>query len=147
MRLFFITIWATCLAVALWGTTPSAGQSRAPASYTYILMVNIIGPAANTLWQTAGGSMLSDQDWDRAKEMAQRLMESAALLRSGGTSVEDIERAKSREWETWAGKFADTVSLAATAANRKDRVAFAAAAGDLIEVCQGCHQAFPQAKQ
>jgi hypothetical protein len=113
----------------------------------YILMVNMIGPAANTLWQTAGGSMLGDQDWDRANEMTLRLTESVASLRFGGTSIEDIERAKSSEWTTWAGKFADTVSLAANAASRKDKVAFAAAAGDLIEACQGCHAAFPQAKQ
>jgi hypothetical protein len=125
----------------------SSGQAGSPASYMYILMVNMIGPSANSLWKTAGTPALNDQDWDQARQMAVRLAESANGVSAGGTTTEDIERARSGEWKTWASKFRDAVSLAASAAERRDQAALVAAADDLMEVCKGCHMAFPQAAQ
>ena len=113
----------------------------------YVLMVDMIGPAANSLWAIAGAPALSDQEWARAKQMAARLTESAVSVSSGGTTFADIRRAETSEWKTWAGKFTDTVSLVASTIERKDKIAFAAAADDLMDVCQGCHTAFPQAAQ
>jgi hypothetical protein len=111
----------------------------------YVLMVDMIGPAANSLWATAGAAALSDQEWVRAKQMATRLTESAVSVSSGGTTFADMQRAESSEWKTWAGKFTDTASLVANAIERKDKIALVGAADDLMDVCQGCHMAFPQA--
>jgi hypothetical protein len=110
----------------------------------YILMVDVIGPAANSLWAAAAAPTLSEQDWVRVKQMTARLAESAQSVSFGGTTAADIERAKSSAWKSWAAKFTDKVSLAAAAAERKDKIAFTAAADDLLEVCEGCHVAFPQ---
>jgi cytochrome c556 len=131
---------AVSLTVAL-----SNGQAGSPASYMYILMINMIGPAGNSLSQTAAIQTLSDQDWNRVKQMAARLNQSAEAVSSGGTTPADIERAKSREWKAWAGKFSDAVSLAINAAERRDKAALVAAADELAEVCKGCHSAFPEA--
>ena len=90
---------------------------------------------------------LSDQDWNRVRQMAGRLSESAEAVSSGGTTPADIERAKSSEWKAWAGKFSDAVSLAVNAAERSDQAALVTAADDLMNVCKGCHTAFPQAAQ
>lgn len=113
----------------------------------YILMVDMIGPAANSLWAIAAAPALSDREWERAKQIAARLSEMAASVASGGTTAADTERAGSRDWTIWAGKFTDTVSLTAKAVERQDRPGLAAAADALVEVCQGCHTAFPQAAQ
>jgi hypothetical protein len=148
MRIIFATFaWAIGVAVASWGTAWSAGEARAPATYMYILMVDMIGPAANSLWAAAATPTLSNQDWARVKEMTARLTESAESVSFGGTTAGDIARAKSIEWKTWAGKYADTLSLAANAIERKDKMAFVATADKLMVVCQGCHVAFPQAVQ
>jgi cytochrome c556 len=53
------------------------------------------------------------------------------------------ERAKSPEWQNWAGKFTATVNAAAVAADRRDRMALIAASDALVEACEGCHTAFP----
>jgi hypothetical protein len=113
----------------------------------YLLMVDTVGPAANALWATTGRAGLDDQDWDRVKQTTARLRESADLVSFGGTTSKDIERARSNAWKIWAGKFSDTVSLAANAAARKDKTALVAAADDLVGVCQGCHAVFPQVAQ
>ena len=100
-----------CLAFAAsWGVAWSA-DSRVPATYMYILMVDTVGPAANALWATTGGAGLDDQDWDRVKQATARLRESGDLVSFGGTTCKDIERARSNEWKFWAAKFSDTVSL------------------------------------
>jgi hypothetical protein len=148
MRIIFAAFaLAIGVAVASWGTASSAGEARAPATYMFILMVDMIGPAANSLWGAAATPALSDQDWARAKEMTARLTESAVSVSFGGTTPEDIARAKSSEWQTWAGKYTNTLSLAANAVEDKDKMAFVAAADGLMEICQGCHVEFPQAVQ
>jgi hypothetical protein len=110
-------------------------------------MVDMIGPTANSLWAAAATPTLSDQDWVRVKEMTARLTESAVSVSFGGTTAGDFARAKSSEWQTWSGKYTDTLSLAANAVERKDKISLVAAADSLMEVCQGCHVAFPQAVQ
>ena len=136
---------ALCAAAVVLAMGLSNVQAGSPASYMYILMVNMIGPAANSLSKTAGAPVLSDQDWDRMKQMTARLNESAEAVLSGGTTPADIERARSSEWKSWAGKFSDAVSLADNATERRDQAALVRAANDLEDVCKGCHMAFPQA--
>jgi hypothetical protein len=145
MRITFaILAWAMGVTLPALGTGLSAAEARAPSTFMYILMVDMIGPAANSLWAAAAAPTLSDQDWARVKQMAARLTESAHSVAFGGTTPEDIERAKSSAWKGWAGEFTDKASLTANAVERKDKMAFTAAADDLLEVCEGCHVAFPQ---
>lgn len=145
MRIAFaVFVWAMGIAMASAGTALSAAEARAPATFMYILMIDMIGPAANALWAAAASPALSDQDWVRLKQMTARLTESAHSVSFGGTTRSDIERASSSAWKSWAAGFADKVSLAATAVERKDKMALVAAADDLMEVCEGCHMAFPQ---
>lgn len=133
-----------CLAAAAWMATGlSNGQAAAPASYMYILMLNMVGPPANSLWETLASESLSDADWQRMKDMVARLDESAAMISSGGTSAAEIERAKSSEWMTWAGRFASSASAATRAVESRDRMALLAASDALLEACEGCHMAFP----
>jgi cytochrome c556 len=118
-------------------------QAQTPASYMYILMVNMVGPPATSLWEIVGAQSLSDQDWQRMKQAVARLSESASAVAVGGTSAGEAERAKSTEWQNWAGKLVATASSAARAVDRKDQMALLAASDVLIEVCEGCHTAFP----
>jgi hypothetical protein len=111
----------------------------------YTLMVDMIGPAANSLWAAAAVPSLSDQDWTRLKQATARLSESTWSVSFGGTTAADLERSKSSVWTSWTAKFTDKVSLAANAVESRDKQAFTAAADDLLAVCEGCHAAFPQA--
>jgi cytochrome c556 len=145
MRIMFTTIASAACLVAAATTAGSAGEARAPASYMYILMVNMIGPAANSVSKAAEAQALNDQEWERVKQMTARLNESAAAVSAGGTTAEDIRRANSSEWKAWAVQFGQAVSRVANAAERKDRTALVAANDDLVAACEGCHVAFPQA--
>lgn len=139
---------AACLVGVLLAATAWSGlAAQGPASYMYTLMLNMVGPAANVLWENVGAQTLSDSDWGRMKDAVARLTESATAVSAGGTSAAEIERAKSSEWNVWAGKFAETVSAAARAVDRKDQMAVVAASDAIVEACEGCHTAFPSAAQ
>jgi cytochrome c556 len=146
MRIALMIGRAACLAGAvLVAAGLGSGQARVPASYMYTLMVNMVGPSANSLWETVGVQTISDQDWQRMKQAVARLTESAPAVSAGGTSAVETERAKSNEWKTWSGKFIDVASAAARAVDRKDQMALVAASDTMVEVCEGCHTAFPPA--
>jgi len=132
-----------CFAVVLAATAWSSSRAQAPASYMYILMVNMIGPAANSLWETAGTETLSDGDWKRLAEASGRLTDMAATVSAGGTSAVETERASSAPWKEWSGKFTDAAMAAALAVERKDQAALVSASDSLVEACEGCHTAFP----
>lgn len=135
---------AACSAVALLAAAAwSSGQAQTPQSYMYILMVNMVGPPATSLWETIGAQRLNDRDWQRIKEAVTRLGDSASAVAAGGTSAAEVERAASSEWKNWAGRLVTTTSSAARAVDRKDQMALLAASDALVEVCEGCHTAFP----
>ena len=145
MRTTFATLAGTvAVASSALGTAPGAGEVRAPATFMYILMVDMIGPAANSLWAAAAAPTLNDQDWVRLKQTTARLTESAHSVSFGGTTAGDIERSKSNAWAIWSARFADSVSLAAHAVERRDKQGLVAVADDLLKTCEGCHVAFPQ---
>ena len=137
---------AACLSGAVLSTTALvAVHAQAPQSYMYSLMVNMVGPAANSLGRVASKQEMSDEDWTRVREMVARLNDSSAAVATGGNSSMEEERVRSPEWKAWSGKFATTVSATAEAAERKDRTALLAANDALIKACEGCHTAFPPA--
>ena len=134
-----------CIAAAVTAAGLEPSQAQIPQSYMYILMVNMVGPPATSLWETVGRQTLTDQDWQRMKEAMARLSESASAVAAGGTSASEAERAKSSEWRNWTGKLVATTSAATDAVDRKDQQALLAASDTLVEICEGCHTAFPPA--
>ena len=132
-------------AAVLCATALVAVHAQAPQTYMHILMVNMVGPAANSLARVAGKQEMNDQDCARVKEMVARLNDSSAALAIGGNSSAEEERAISPEWKAWSARFTASVSSTAEAAERKDRAALLAANDALVAACEGCHTAFPSA--
>jgi len=140
---------AVCRAACLFGAVSTAAftavHAQGPQTYMYILMVNMVGPAANSLARVADKQEMSDQDWTRVKEMVATLNDSTVAVATGGNSSAEEERARSPEWKAWSARFTATVSYSAEAAERKDRTALLAANDALVAACEGCHTAFPAA--
>ena len=57
------------------------------------LMVEVVNPAANTLWNSDGKDTLSDRDWDEIKEAIQSLSTAAGMLAVRGDRRSDQARA------------------------------------------------------
>ena len=103
------------------------------------LMVEVINPAANTIWDAGPKDALSNNDWDKIKGAVAVLSATSAALSTGGSIPHEQALAKSPEWREWSQRFATTVELARRASDRMDQKALTAAGQALVDVCQGCH--------
>jgi hypothetical protein len=105
------------------------------------LMVEVVNPAANTLWSARGKDNLSDKDWDDIKQAAATLRTVTATISAGGSMPNDRTLPASAAWSKWSSQFTATVETAMRASDRKDRQALVMAGNTLVDVCQGCHAA------
>jgi len=105
------------------------------------LMVEVVNPAANTLWSIRGKTTLSDKDWDDIKQAAAALSKASATLSAGGSTTGDRTLAASAAWREWSAKFTATVEAVVRASDRKDRQALVTAGNTLVDICLGCHTA------
>jgi hypothetical protein len=129
--------FASALAV---GLVSACETSAAPATIG-ALMVRVINPAANSLWNVRAKNSLSDMNWDEIKQTLATLSAAAVTVTEGGTVPAQRDRAKSAKWREWSRELTLTVQAAKRASDRKDRRALATAGDRLVTVCQGCHMA------
>lgn len=112
------------------------------------LMLNVLDPAADGIWESVGTIMdasgtherfpQTDDEWAVVRMHAIQLAESGNLLmlpsRSGG----------SEEWLTQARALIDVSSRAITIIESKDKDALFTVGGDIYDVCTNCHRRFAQ---
>ena len=122
------------------GPVATHAMAASPAMFAGF-MVEVVNPAANTLWSARGKNMLSDKDWDDIKQAAAALSKASATVSAGGSTPNDRTLAQSAAWREWSAKFAATVQAAMRASDRKDRQALVTAGNTLVDICQGCHTA------
>lgn len=103
------------------------------------LMVEVINPAANTLWATRSKDALSNRDWDNIKRAVGVLSAASVTVASGGALASEQAAAKTPQWRDWSQKYTATLELARRASDRKNQLDLNAASNALVDVCQGCH--------
>lgn len=110
------------------------------------LMLNVLDPAADTIWDAVGTIMTvegtfekapsTDDEWAGVRAGAIQLAESGNLLmlpsRSSG----------SEEWITQARALIEASSRAIKAIDAKDKDALFTVGGDIYDVCTNCHRQF-----
>ena len=112
------------------------------------LMLNVIDPAADGLWESVGTIITmegtfekapsTDDEWAGVRASAIQLAESGNLLmlptRSNG----------SPEWINEAKAMIDASNRALKAIEAKDKDALFTIGGDIYDVCTNCHKQFAQ---
>ena len=110
------------------------------------LMLNVIDPAADTLWESVGTVIdetgthekfpETQDDWDGVRAGAIQLAEAGNLLlipaRSGN----------SPEWIAQARAMTDAANRAVKIIEAKDKDALFTVGGDIYDVCTNCHKQF-----
>jgi hypothetical protein len=109
------------------------------------LMVEVINPAANTLWEAGSKQALSNQDWDNINRAVAALSATTGTVDRGGASASEQALARSPQWREWSRNFGATLERARRASDRKDQPAISAASKALVDVCQGCHMSVAMA--
>jgi len=127
------------LVPALASTLVAAYAAETPSMPLARFMVEVINPAANTLWDAGSKDALSNRDWDNINRAVSALTAASVTVARGGAVASMQAAAKSPSWRGWSQKYTATVELASRASDRKDQQALNAAGKALLEVCQGCH--------
>lgn len=119
-----------------------------PSASMKDLMLNVLDPAADGIWESVGTIMdvtgtherfpQTDDEWAVVRMHAIQLAESGNLLmlpsRTGGSD----------EWVAQARALIDVSNRAITIIEAKDRDALFTVGGDIYDVCTSCHQQFAQ---
>jgi hypothetical protein len=112
------------------------------------LMLNVIDPAADTLWESVGTVITAegtfekapstDDEWAGVRAGAIQLAEAGNLLmlpsRSGGAD----------EWIVQSRAMIEASNRALKAIETKDKDALFTIGGDIYDVCTNCHKQFAQ---
>ncbi len=136
------TIAATLVLLA------AAATAQTPSSYipvsltTSALMLDVVAPAPNVIWEKSYAPDLTDADWDEVKKAASQLLTAASLVSLGGTDAAEKGWTDAPVWQQWSEAMAATGMAALQAAEAKDQMALAAAGDSLVEDCMGCHVVF-----
>lgn len=144
-----IVAWALPLVLLPSCSSPAPAAEMPPFQATANmkdLMLNVIDPAADTLWESVGTVIdetgthekfpATQDEWDGVRAGAIQLAEAGNLLmipaRSSG----------SEEWITEARALIDAANSARKAIEAKDKDALFNAGGDVYTVCTNCHKQF-----
>ena len=115
-----------------------------PAHTVQALMVGLVDPAADGIWNSLGSIVTptreetwapsTDEDW-------RRLEGHARALARGAEALADPGRVNGRDdWAVPARALRLASTSALAAAQRRDVTAIAAASEQLLDACQGCHK-------
>jgi hypothetical protein len=130
-------------------SSPSPAPAMPPFQTTVNmkdLMLNVIDPAADTLWESVGTVIdetgthekfpTTQDEWDGVRAGAIQLAETGNLLlipaRSNG----------SPEWIAEARNMIDAANRAIKVIEAKDKDALFTVGGDIYDVCTNCHKQF-----
>jgi hypothetical protein len=137
-----------CVLLVSCSSTPAAPAAPPfqPTASMKDLMLNVLDPAADGIWESVGTIMdvsgtherfpQTDDEWAVVRMHAIQLAESGNLLmlpsRSGG----------SEEWIAQARALIDVSNRAIKIIESKDKDALFTVGGDIYDVCANCHQQF-----
>jgi hypothetical protein len=139
---------STKLAIATPVFLAVAATAQTPSSYipvpltTSALMLDVVAPPTNPIWEKSYAADLTDADWDEVKKAASQLLSAASLVSLGGTDADEKGWTDAPEWRQWSETMAATAMAALRASEAKDQMALAAAGDSLVEDCMGCHVVF-----
>jgi cytochrome c556 len=140
----FAVIAVGLLVGAEWGAPslrPAFGQSPRPETSIKQLMEAAITDASNTIWATSEAPTTA-AEWRALETAAQRLIDAAEVVATGGTGPRDDEWAKQPAWKTFTGVMLSASEQALAAARTKNYDALLAASDVLYPPCEGCHLQF-----
>jgi len=119
----------------------SAWAQQAPVTVRPVATVRqvhdlLISPASDAVFRAGGDTPTTDGAWLDARNQAMLLAESGNLLMLGSRARDTAA------WMRMSRALVDAAASAATAAERKDANALAAAGDAITVTCESCHRPY-----
>jgi hypothetical protein len=108
------------------------------------LMVAWIDHAGHELWdvEPEGRAPKSDEDWRAVERHATQIAAAGTMIALGGAGPADPGWAQLPDWKKYSQELTNAGLAARDAARSKNFAALVTANGQLVDVCERCHQAF-----
>jgi hypothetical protein len=115
-----------------------------PAVSINELMVAWIDHSGHELWdvEPEGRAPKTDAAWREVERHATQLAASGTLIALGGTGQADPGWAQSPDWKKYAQELTNSAAAALSAARSRNFEALVKANGQLVDVCESCHDQF-----
>ena len=112
------------------------------------LMLNVIDPAADTLWESVGTVITAEGTFEKAPatddEWAGVRAGAIQLAEAGNLLMLPSRSSGSEEWIAQARAMIEAGNRAMKAIDAKDKDALFTIGGDIYDVCTNCHSQFAQ---
>jgi hypothetical protein len=116
----------------------AAPAMRLPVAVdTRTLMVDVIAPATNPIWELSYKEMITDEEWTRIGQSAATVAVAMSATAQGAS--DDNGRSNDPRWLDWSKRVTELVLQAKTAADNKDQMALQMAGDALVDACAICH--------
>jgi len=107
------------------------------------LMVTLIDHSAHYIWDySAMNRRITDEEWQTVEYYAIQLAGSGPLITLGGAGDMDNAWVTSPVWTALSRDMTNAAMKALEAAGEKDKLKLGLAGDDLVDSCEGCHEAF-----
>jgi cytochrome c556 len=106
------------------------------------IMVAVVDWAAHEVWEAGYAETLTGRNWLTAKQYATELLASGTLVSLGGTGRADMGWVNDPVWQEWTAKMIANTEDALRAIEAQDQEALIMAGEELVDTCEGCHNAF-----
>lgn len=129
-------------------TPVPAAQGQPPfdaATDVHQMMMWIIDPAADVIWDSAGTIITVEGSQELAPTTDKgwaRVVRAAAILTEAGNLLMMPGRAAGDDWIGYSRQLIDSGKLAMQAAQARDADALFDAGGQVYQVCRGCHEQY-----
>jgi hypothetical protein len=115
------------------------------ATDNHQVMMWIVDPAADVIWDSAGTIITADGSTELAPTTDKgwaKVQRAAAILTESGNLLMMPGRAAGEDWIDWSRQLVDTGKVAMQAAEARDADALFDAGGRIYQVCRGCHNQY-----
>ncbi len=128
-------------------TTEAVAPTPASAGYTPVvslneLMVYVVDPRSNELWDAMLTPPSTDEGWRALQRSAVTVAAAGSLTKESGNGPDDQRWTQQADWAKYSQGVSDAGLAALTAVRAKDRSALAKAGDQLVLSCINCHREY-----
>jgi hypothetical protein len=121
---------------------PAAGATYTPVVSLNEIMVYVVDPHANEIWDAAVKPPTTDAAWTELHHAAVVLAASGNLTKLSGNGPKDAQWIQQEKWTTHSQTLADAGLAAVRAASARDAQQLARAGDQLVLTCINCHREY-----
>jgi hypothetical protein len=130
------------------GLPETAVVAPAPApAYTPVvslneLMVYVLDPLSNELWDAAKTPPTTDAEWNALQRSAVAVAAAGSITSVSGNGPNDQKWTQQADWSTYSQSVSDAGRAALTAVRAKDSAGLTRAGDQLVLACINCHREY-----